>query len=499
MTKRPRNVANDIIDAIESATGKWTRQRKSEERHPGMIRYRTSRMTKEPKTTQKDAAWQVLEEAYMAVSNGGRLPALARQIYYQARPKIMAMTDNKQLAYGYFSQTLLPDYIEEKGVDWNVVYDARGHFEEPHTNISIGCGTIGVRDYIRAMRSPEIVGPELKAGHIKTIGPRGNVAAVLFCEKEGFNPLFKAVDLANRYDLMIISTKGVSVTAARQLIETICGPDVPLFVLHDFDIAGFMIFGTLSRDTRRYKFSSSVHPISFGLRLGDIDGLEREPAAASKTDESQLMAQLRENGATEEEITILLNERVEINALTSDALIEMIETKLKAHGIEKVVPGIELLADTYVAFHKSQQIEAAFERLQEDMPDDDDVEVPGDLENQVRKLLDRHSHLRWDDAVQLVLDEDKLQDIEAKKTKSKEEAGDFSESWSEADDDADDGPSFYEEALKFIETFGGTPGELLDWWNSKREEWAAMTLEQQDIVSKAYDAKFNRLLEQEPP
>ena len=52
MTKRPRNVANDIIDAIESATGKWTRQRKSEERHPGMVRYRASRMTKEPKTTQ---------------------------------------------------------------------------------------------------------------------------------------------------------------------------------------------------------------------------------------------------------------------------------------------------------------------------------------------------------------------------------------------------------------------------------------------------------------
>ena len=39
-----------------------------------------------------------------------------------------------------FSQTLLPDYIDEHGVDWNVVYDARGHFEEPHTNRRIGCG-----------------------------------------------------------------------------------------------------------------------------------------------------------------------------------------------------------------------------------------------------------------------------------------------------------------------------------------------------------------------
>ncbi len=435
MTKRPRNVANDIIDAIESATSKWTRQKKSEERHPGMVRYRASRMTKEPKTKQKEAAWKVMEDAYMAASNGGRLPAMARQIYYQARPKIMAMTDNKHLAYGYFSQSLLPDYIAEKGVSWNVVYDARGHFKEPHTNISIGCGTIGVRNYIRAMRSPEIVEADLKPGHVKTIGPRGNVAAILFCEKEGFNSLFEAVDLANRYDLMIISTKGVSVTAARQLVETICGPDIPLFALHDFDVAGFMIFGTLSRDTRRYKFSRTVNPISLGLRLDDIDGLEREPAAATKTDESQLRAQLRENGATDEEIAILIDARVELNALTSDALIEMIETKLRAHGLTKVVPSAELLADTYVAFHKSQELEGAFDDLQEEMPDEDDVEVPPDLEDQVRKLLDQHSHLRWDEAVHLVLDEGKLPDIEAKKTKSKEEAGDFSGSRPQDDDD----------------------------------------------------------------
>src|SRR5260370_34256834 len=90
---RPRNIANDIVDAVETATSKWTRQKKSEERHPGNIRYRTSRMTREPRTTQKEAAWEVLEGAYMAASGNGTLPAMARQIFYQARPKIMAMTE----------------------------------------------------------------------------------------------------------------------------------------------------------------------------------------------------------------------------------------------------------------------------------------------------------------------------------------------------------------------------------------------------------------------
>ena len=100
---------------------------------------------------------------------------------------------------------------------------------------------------------------------------------MLFCEKEGFNPLFRAVNLADRYDLMIISNKGVSVTAARKLIDVICGRyRVPLFTLHDFDLAGFLIRGVLQRDTRRYRFSNSVELVDLGLRLEDIDGLEKE-------------------------------------------------------------------------------------------------------------------------------------------------------------------------------------------------------------------------------
>ena len=288
---------------METATSKWTRQKKSEERHPGMIRYRASRLTKEPRMSQKEAAWEVMEAAYMAASGNNTLPAMARQIYYQARPKIMALTDDKQLAYGYFSQVLLPDYIEEHGVSWNVVYDARGHLEEPHTNRRIGVGTIEIGNYLHAMKAPEVVAAEFSDANVDIIGPSGNISAVLFIEKEGFGPLFKAVNLADRYDLMIISTKGVSVTAARRLVDEVCGGnDIPLLVLHDFDIAGFMIFGTLHRDTRRYQFSNTIEPVDLGLRLEDIAGLEREPAAATKTGAADLREQLAENGATPEEI-----------------------------------------------------------------------------------------------------------------------------------------------------------------------------------------------------
>jgi len=426
MTKqpRPRNIANDIIDAVETATSKWTRQKKSEERHPGMIRYRVSRMTKEPRTTQKEAAWEVMEAAYMAASGNDSLPALARQIFYQARPKIMALTDDKELAYGYFSQVLLPDYVEEHGVSWNVVYDARGHLEEPHTNRRIGVGTIEIGNYLHAMKDPTIFPAGFSDANVDIIGPSGNLSGVLFCEKEGFNPLFKAVNLANRHDLMIISTKGVSVTAARQLIDEICGGGLPLFVLHDFDVAGFMILGTLQRDTRRYQFTNALEVIDLGLRLEDIAGLEREPAAATKTSKQKLREQLAENGATDAEIAILLNERVELNAMTSDALIAMIERKLKTYGLKKVVPDDDLLTEAYQAFHRSQELRDAFEKLEKEFKESK-IKVPKSLKNKVRAILKNHPDLRWDDAVQVVLDETQLDHVREKKQRAAAKSGDF--------------------------------------------------------------------------
>jgi hypothetical protein len=433
--QRPRSIANDILDAVETATNKWTRQRKSEERHPGNIRYRASRMTREPRTTQKDAAWQIMEVAYMAASGGPRqLPAKARQIYYQARPKIMALTEDKELQYGYFSQTLVPDYIEEHGVDWNVVYDARGHFEEPHTNRSIGCGTVEVRNYLHAMKQPKIVPAEFTDANVDIIGPSGNLSGVLFCEKEGFNPLFKAVNLANRFDLMIISTKGVSVTAARKLIDEICGRyGVPLFALHDFDVAGFLILATLQRDTRRYQFSNAFEVIDLGLRLADIAGLEREPAAATKISASLLRAQLADNGATSAEIDILLRERVELNAMTSDALIAMIERKLKAHGIKKVIPDDQLLGETYRAFHRSNELREQFEELESEFKESK-VKVPKNLKARVHAVLERHPDLRWDDGLRVVLDATQLDHVRENKRKDRAKAGNF------VDDDDETAP-----------------------------------------------------------
>ena len=86
-------------------------------------------------------------------------------------------------------------------------------------------GTLQVRKYlanVRGFKLPEL-NFELSEGHFPTFGPRHRYGAVLFIEKEGFMPLFEAVKLAERYDLAIMSTKGMSVTASRKLVEELCG------------------------------------------------------------------------------------------------------------------------------------------------------------------------------------------------------------------------------------------------------------------------------------
>src|SRR5215470_14610146 len=119
--------ADDIKKGLTKNLANFTKQRKAEEKHASAGRFRTSRMIEVRGVYQTEAANEVMEECYIKASDNNRLPATARQIFYVARPLIEERTD-KPLSYAYFSQTLLPNYVNGHGADWDVVYDDRGHF-----------------------------------------------------------------------------------------------------------------------------------------------------------------------------------------------------------------------------------------------------------------------------------------------------------------------------------------------------------------------------------
>jgi DNA topoisomerase 6 subunit A-like protein len=412
MTKnKPRDMASDIIGLVREGTKKWTRTVKTEERNPASRAYRESRMTREKGVSFKEAAAQIMEAAYQQVSGNGRLPANARQIMYKARPHIQQVT-GKKLNDDYFTQTLLPQFMEENDVDWDVVYDARGHFTEPHTGKSFGIGTLEVRSYLAGHHDPSLVDAGFSQAKVETSGPSGNFGAVLFIEKEGFDPLFKAARIAEKFDVAIKSTKGMSVTAARQLADEMCSDhNIPLLVLHDFDKAGFSIAGTLQRDTRRYEFRNDITVIDLGLSLADVEamGLEAEYQHHPKERRSALEENLRTNGASEEEIAFMFRDfdrlrstrRVELNAMTSPQFVAFVERKLRENGVEKIVPDQGLLAQVYAGMVRSRRLEQTIEQIDDEI-DMEDCEPPEDLEQRVRKLMEKHPTMRWDAAVQQI-------------------------------------------------------------------------------------------------
>ena len=259
----PAAVREALARGIAAVTKHWKALKKQSDREE-RVRERTIEHYLKQQNRQslnvKQAAYQVLVEAYLKASDQGRLPANARQIMYAARPWVLELTDGKSWkTSSYFTQKLLPNFIDahpELTATWDVVFDDRGHLLEPHTDHRIGLGTVAVRKYIAQWHADLATdGASMELAHeYPTRGPANRYRYALFIEKEGFQPLLEAAQIAERYDLAIMSTKGMSVTAARQLVERLSEQGVTILVCHDFDKSGFSILHTLQSDTRRYRF-----------------------------------------------------------------------------------------------------------------------------------------------------------------------------------------------------------------------------------------------------
>lgn len=404
--------ADTIAGLVKKTTGKWAKQRKAEERNAAAAVRRYEAMTTYRRTTVKEAAFTVMRDAYMKASAGNTLPAAARQIMYAARGTIQDMTGRK-LDDQYFCQTLLPDFMAlypEIAAGWDVVFDARGNFTEPFADGPVPLGTLQVRNYLHEVtRHAASAVPDINLrSNYPTKGPENRFGAILFLEKEGFAPLLQKVRLAERYDLAIMSTKGLSVTAARALVDELCARyDVPLLIARDFDKAGFSIAGTLQNDTRRYEFRNAFEVIDLGLRLEDVEtwGLESEDVSYGKSDPSW---NLNQNGATQEEIDFLYHgrrhgtghhgQRVELNAFTSDKFVEWLESKLDEHGVQKIVPDDDVLAKGYRRAVKIARIQRAIDNILDE--GDEDIDIPADLDERIRNALDDASNeIAWDEAL----------------------------------------------------------------------------------------------------
>jgi hypothetical protein len=359
--------ADDLAKAVVKVTKPWAQIKKQEMREQReMAAYSRERyrMGRPARITIKDVAFLVIPEAYQAASGNGRYAATARQVMYAARPAVQEKV-GRALDDEYFTQTLLPEYVREheEAQAWDIVYDARGHLTEPHRLKTIGIGTAEVREYLKGLAGPE---------DEPTGGPGFHYGTVLYLEKEGFMPLLEQAKFPTRYDLAIASSKGIGSTALRDLLVGLSGR-VRILVMHDFDKAGFSIVGTLERDTTRYTFEGDTPEIiDIGLRLADVQKwkLQSEQCFYRGRDPKW---NLEENGATPEEIAWMeeggsdtykgcFRRRAELNAFTSGDFVKWLEAKLKAAGVQKVIPEEEMLERIYCEKRQVRlEAEAKFE------------------------------------------------------------------------------------------------------------------------------------------
>lgn len=406
-----------LREAVKSVTGFWTKAKRKADRdnrlHAAAVRKALDADRKKP-MSQKEAAYAVMVQAYLKASDNNTLPANARQVMYAARGDILRLAEIESFKDSYFTQTLLPDFINEHPEltdDWDVVYDDRGHMIEPHTRRSVALGTLNVRGYIHSWAEAAVSAgtPEIDGAIAMTSGPSGRYHFALFIEKEGFHHLLKAARIAERYDIAIMSSKGMSNTSTRRLVESLTEQGVTILVAHDFDKSGLDILDKLKTDTRRYAYQTAPRIIDIGLRLEDVQEMELESESTLMTSGKSPAILLKEQGATQAEVEFLVSggkpkqwtgQRVELNAMTSRQFIDWLEHKLEQCGVRKVIPDAEMLN---AAFKRAAFLEQARKAVVnmtlkvQDMPDD--------LMVRVVDIIEASPELPWEAAVQQVYDE----------------------------------------------------------------------------------------------
>lgn len=357
---------------------------------------------------------KLLEAAYMDKSSGGTLPVNIRQLFYGVRPGLLkaGWLMKEKGEYKYFCRVAVA-HIEDAYPEWDVVFDNRGAAHEPQTGKSVPLGTLSVRDYIDSWKDT-IDGSMSDLRFVRLFGTRGptnRYRYALFLEKETFNTQIIASGMVEKYDLMLMSTKGTSVVACRQLVQELSRNGIQTLVARDFDLNGFNIAHTLGHDTDRFKYDGVPLVTDLGLRLEHIKemGLDSEPVTYPTKDKPH--AHLLKYGATVAECDHLCSKgkkgawegrRVEMDAMSSRQFLDWLEARLLENGVEKYIPDDDAILEGY----RRALCVKALEKVAKEVCGGFDALTLDDLPDGL--LSDMHDHKgdeAWDEYIYDLIDE----------------------------------------------------------------------------------------------
>lgn len=186
---------------------------------------RKARVPRDQKLTKKDAILNNLAAGIAEASGDGRFRFSQRQLFYAIRPKFMQLIGEEPI-WETFTK-VITDYENLMDKDIPGMYrDPRGIIYHPHIGQEIPLGTLYVEKYER---------------------PAWLFSKVLYIEKEGLFSILRAVEWPERNDCALMTSKGFSSRAARDLIDFLAETDeeCTFYCVHDADAAGTMIYQTL--------------------------------------------------------------------------------------------------------------------------------------------------------------------------------------------------------------------------------------------------------------
>ena len=210
--------------------------------------------------------------------------------------------------------------------------DPRGSLVHPHRDEVISLGTLMVEKYER---------------------PAWLFNKLLYIEKEGAHDSLKQDGWLEKHDCAVMSTKGFSTRAARDLIDKLAahGEPIQVFCVHDADASGSMIYQTLQEATKARR-ARKIEIVNLGLEPWEAVemGLNVEDLPEAKN-RRPVADYIEEHDGGEDWAEWLQSHRVELNEMTPAQLIAWLDEKMErawrrqAHSARRCVGGDQPRSD----------------------------------------------------------------------------------------------------------------------------------------------------------
>jgi hypothetical protein len=343
------------------------------------------------RTSQKDIVLDNLDAAIADVSGNGEFRFNQRQLLYRIRPLVQDEI-GKTLTIENFN-TIITDYENERGEIPGMYREPRGSLYHPHVEETITLGTLTVEDYER---------------------PIWTYNKLVYIEKEGWGEALRAVRWAERHDCALMSSKGFSTRAARDLVDKLAEHDEPvtIFCVHDADAFGTMIYQTFQEATKA-RGARKIKIVNLGLEPWEAAAMGLQVETVPAGDRRKPVADyVRERDDDTDWDEWLQTHRVELNAMSTPQFIEWLSRKMV--GYEKLIPPPHVLEAELNARIESKVRDDIVERILREANVDAQVadalakiEKPlvSTLADGIRQLFDQQPDAQWRDHVEAVATE----------------------------------------------------------------------------------------------